>query len=181
MDRFISVDFFAFIDIIDAVGGITMDVTEKEVPIINNYIEEINWLIGQDKSVDKLPGPGTYKLNGKQTLGYVRNRYIGMDFERTARQRKVLEKIFEGIKELNFTKLNDLMNEILPQVTTNLTEGEIFSLILLLPSFASYDLQQLSIPLSGTYTNVRINKMEVLGIDFEKNIKEIHSKIYGIK
>lgn len=92
-----------------------------------------------------------------------------------------MEKIFEGIKELNFTKLNDLMNEILPQVTTNLTEGEIFSLILLLPSFASYDLQQLSIPLSGTYTNVRINKMEVLGIDFEKNIKEIHSKIYGIK
>ena len=181
VDRFVSVDFYAFREIVDAVGGITLDVTDKEVPIINKYIEELNRLKGQDEALDKLIGPGTYLLNGKQTLGYVRNRYIGTDFARTARQREVLEKIFNGVKGLSLAKLNGLMNEILPEVTTNLTEGEIFSLILSLPTYASYELQQLTVPVSNSYKNLRINKMAVLGIDFEKNIKEIHSKIYGFE
>ncbi|CRZ34634.1 LytR family transcriptional attenuator [Herbinix hemicellulosilytica] len=179
VDRFVSVDFYAFIEIVDAVGGIKLDVTDKEVPIINNYVEELNRLNGQDEALDKLTGPGSYLLNGKQTLGYVRNRYIGTDFARTARQREVLEKIFNGVKGLSITRLNGLMNEILPEVTTNLTEGEIFSLILSLPTYALYDLQQLTVPVSNSYKNLRINNMAVLGIDFEKNIKEIRSKIYG--
>jgi LCP family protein required for cell wall assembly len=181
VDRFASVDFYAFIDIVDTIGGITLDVTEKEISVINRYIEEMNRLTGQDKVLDKITSPGTYLLNGKQTLGYVRNRYVGTDFARTARQREVLEKIFNGVKDLNLIKLNELMNKILPQVTTNLTEGEIFSMILSLPSYATYELQQWSIPMKGTYSNLRINKMSVLGIDFEENIKEIQRKIYGIE
>ena len=181
VDRFASVDFYAFIDIVDTIGGITLDVTEKEISVINRYIEEMNRLTGQDKDLDKITSPGTYLLNGKQTLGYVRNRYVGTDFARTARQREVLEKIFNGVKDLNLIKLNELMNKILPQVTTNLTEGEIFSMILSLPSYATYELQQWSIPMKGTYSNLRINKMSVLGIDFEENIKEIQRKIYGIE
>lgn len=181
VDRFASVDFYAFIDIVDTIGGITLDITDKEIPVINKYVEEMNRLTGQDNDLDKLSSPGTYLLNGKQTLGYVRNRYVGTDFARTARQREVLEKIFNGAKDLSLTKLNELMNLILPQVTTNLTEGELFSMILSLPSYANYELQQWSIPMKGTYSNMRINKMSVLGIDFEKNIKEIQSKIYGIE
>ena len=54
-------------------------------------------------------------------------------------------------------------------------------MILSLPSYATYELQQWSIPMKGTYSNLRINKMSVLGIDFEENIKEIQRKIYGIE
>lgn len=182
VDRFATVDFYAFIDIVDAVGGVTLDVdTDKEVRVINNYIKELNRLTGKDETLDQLPGPGTYHLNGKQTLGYVRNRYVGSDFARTARQREVLEKVFNGVKGLGLTEINDLMNVILPQVTTNLTEGEIFSIILSLPSYAGYELQQMSIPIKGSYENLRINKMAVLGIDFEKNIKEMQRVIYNVE
>jgi LCP family protein required for cell wall assembly len=182
IDRYISVDFFAFIDIVDAIGGVTLEVSEKDIPVINGYIEEINTLTGQEITKDQLTEEGTYLLNGKQTLGYVRNRYVGnSDFERTNRQRKVLEKIFEGVKGLNLLELNKLMNTLLPQVTTNLTQGEIFSLILSVPSFAKYDLKQWRIPIDGSYTGVRIKGMSVLGIDFEKNIKEIQRKIYGVE
>lgn len=180
VDRFAAVDFYAFIDIVDSVGGVTLDVTDKEIKVMNKYIKEINRLTDKDEDLDILKEAGTYRLNGKQTLGYVRNRYVGTDFARTDRQREVLEKIFNGVKGLSLVELNNLMKKILPQVTTNLTEGEIFSMILSIPSYAGYDLQQLRIPVKGSYDYLRINKMSVLGIDFERNIKEIKNKIYNI-
>jgi len=182
VDRYASIDFFAFIDIVDAVGGVTLEVTEKEIPVINKYITEINRLTNQVETLDHLIEPGTLLLNGKQALGYARNRYIGNnDFERTARQRRVLEQVFHKIKDIGLLELNSLMNKILPQVTTNLTQGEIFSMILSLPSYAKYDLQQWSIPVNGSYSNMRIRGMAVLGIDFDKNIKEIQKRIYGVE
>ncbi|MDF2589881.1 MAG: hypothetical protein K0S41_3722 [Anaerocolumna sp.] len=179
IDRYVSIDFFAFMDVIDATGGVTLDVTDKEIPIINNYIHELNGLLGEDAEKDVITSPGTLLLNGKQALGYARNRYIGTDFERTARQRRVLEQVFLNIKSLGLTELNDLLNTILPQVTTNLKEGEIFSLILGLPKYASYNLEQWSIPVNGSYSFMRIRGMAVIGVDFEENINEIHKRIYG--
>lgn len=179
VNRYASVDFFAFIDIVDAIGGVTLDVSEKEIPVINNYVSEINRLNGEEESLDNLTEPGTLLLNGKQALGYARNRYIGNnDFERTARQRRVLEQVFLKTKDLGLLELSSLMNKLLPQVTTNLTQGEIFSMILSLPSYAKYDLQQWSIPVNGSYSNLRIEGMAVLGIDFERNIGELQRRIY---
>lgn len=182
VNRYASVDFFAFIDIVDAIGGVTLDVSEKEIPVINNYVSEINRLNGEEESLDNLTEPGTLLLNGKQALGYARNRYIGNnDFERTARQRRVLEQVFLKTKDLGLLELSSLMNKLLPQVTTNLTQGEIFSMILSLPSYAKYDLQQWSIPVNGSYSNLRIEGMAVLGIDFERNIGELQRRIYDIE
>lgn len=182
VDRYASVDFFGFIDIVDAVGGVTIDVTEKELPVMNNCVAEINKLTNQEEALDQLKESGTLLLNGKQALGYARNRYVGNnDFERTARQRRVLEQVFLKVKDIGILELNNLMNKLLPQVTTNLTQGEIFSMILSLPSYANYDQQQWSVPVSGSYSNMRIRGMAVLGIDFDKNIREIQKRIYGIE
>ena len=182
VDNYASIDFYAFIDIVDGIGGITLDVSEKEIPVINNYVAEINRLNGEDESLDKLTEPGTLLLNGKQALGYARNRYVGNnDFERTARQRRVLEQVFLKTKDLGLLEISSLMNKFLPQVTTNLTQGEIFSMILSLPSYAKYDLQQWSIPVSGSYSNLRIGGMAVLGIDFEENIRELQRRVYGVE
>jgi LCP family protein required for cell wall assembly len=180
IDRYASIDFYAFIDVVDAIGGVTLEVTDKEIPIINNYILEMNRLTGQEDQKDCLTTSGTLLLNGKQALGYSRNRYVGnSDFERTARQRRVLEQIFNEIKKLNLIELQKLLGIILPQVTTNLTEGEIFTLILSLPAYIGYDIDQWSIPMSHSYSSLRIRGMEVLGINFEENISELHGKIYG--
>lgn len=180
IDKYVSVDFFAFIDVVDAIGGVTLEVSEKEIPVINEYIAEINRLSDKEETLDQLSASGTLLLSGKQALGYSRNRYVGnSDFERTARQRRVLEQIFKKVKDLNLVQLDKLLNTILPQVTTNLSEGEIFSLILSLPTYARYDLQQWSIPTSKSYKDLRIRGMEVLGIDFGENINQIKIRIYG--
>lgn len=179
VDKYVIIDFYAFIDLVDAVGGVSLDVTEEDIPIINGYIEEINKLTGKDIRCDCLTEAGTLLLNGKQALGYSRNRYIGSDFSRTARQREVLEQVYNKVKKLKLTSIVDLMNRILPQITTNLKEGEIFSLILSLPSYIKYDIKQGAIPAKGTYENMNIRGMAVLGIDFEKNVRLLHESIYA--
>lgn len=182
IDRYVSIDFYAFMDVVDAVGGVTLDVTKEEIPVINEYVKQLNELTDQEEGTDYMQLPGKLLLNGKQALSYARNRYVGnADFERTARQRRVLEQIFINVKEQGLLELNDLLNRILPQITTNLTEGEIFSLILSLPSYKGYELKQWSIPVDGAYSFMNIRGMAVLGIDFDKNIQEIHNRIYAAK
>jgi LCP family protein required for cell wall assembly len=181
IDRYASINFNSFIDIVDAVGGVTLEITEEEIPVINKYVRELNQINGEPEEKDILTEPGTYLLNGTQALGYARNRYVGMDFERTARQRRVLEQIFNNMKNLNLLEINNLMNIVLPKITTNLTEGELFSMILTLPTYTEYSLEEWSIPVKGSYSFMKIRGMSVIGIDFEENIKELRYRVYGVQ
>lgn len=178
IDRYVSIDFYAFMKVVDIVGGVNVKVTDKDVPIMNKYIQGQNSLTGVAINKDLLTESGNLELNGAQTLAYVRNRYIGMDFARTSKQREVLEKLFNKVKKCNIIELNKILNSVLPEVTTNLTEGEIFSFILNVPAYSKYDLEQWSVPAEGTYKFLRIRGMDVIGIDFEKNISKLQNKIY---
>ncbi|MFT4143430.1 MAG: LCP family protein [Mobilitalea sp.] len=179
VDKYVAIDFFAFIDMVDAVGGVKLEVSEQEIPVINEYVSEINLLRNESVDIDLLRQPGLLLLNGKQALGYARNRYVGnADFERTARQRRVLEQTYSNLKNLSLKELKDLLNKILPQITTNLSEGDIFSLLLSLPAIKSYEIEQGSIPVNNSYSGVKIRGMAVLSIDFNKNISELQQMIY---
>lgn len=180
IDRYAYINFYSFTDIVDAVGGVTLEVSQKEIPVINEYIQEMNQLTKQPAGKDFLKEPGKLNLNGKQALGYARNRYVGnADFERTARQRRVMEQVFSKAKGLNPIQLNNLMNKILPSITTDLTEKEILSYLVGAPGYFSNDIEQFRIPVDKSYQGLRIRGMAVLGIDFKKNIDAIHDKIYS--
>lgn len=178
LDKYISVDFFAFMEIIDAIGGVTVEISDKELEYMNKHISEINKILKEDKKNDLLNSSGEILLNGKQTLGFSRLRYIGTDFARTARQRKVMEQIFKKLKNIGFNKLIDILNIVLPKVTTNFKELEIISHVLRLPDYLGYEFVQWSIPEKGSYSNEKIKGMAVLLIDFEENINQIFNKIY---
>lgn len=168
IDRYVSVDFMSFVDIIDQVGGVTIDVTPKEAKAINLNLTGDNTLLSS----------GVQVLNGRQALGYSRLRSVGYcDFERTARQRRVLEQVYNKVKGLNLIQINDLLNKILPGITTNLSEGEIIYQILSLPKYFKYDIDQWSIPEKTSYKDMRIRGMSVLGIDFKENIDKLQNKI----
>lgn len=178
IDRYVSIDFYAFVEVVDIVGGVTVEITDRDIPIMNKYIHELNKLLEREEEKDIIHVSGTLDANGVQALAYIRNRYIGMDFARTTKQREVLEKLFNKVKDSNLIELNKILNTVLPEVTTNLTEGELFSLILNIPSYSKYDLQQWSVPAEGTYSFLRIRGMDVIGIDFDKNITKLQEKIY---
>lgn len=180
VDKYVRVNFFSFMEVIDAVGGVTITVTDAEVPVLNNYVNELNGLLGLDRDDGKLSSGGTYNLTGKQALGYCRIRYVGnADFQRTQRQRDVMMKVFEKAKSMSVSELDDFLNVLLPKITTNIQEDEIFNLILNSPKYFKYDVYQHRVPADGTYSFLTINRMSVLGIDFDANIKMLHDEIYG--
>lgn len=181
IDRYAKVDFFAFMDIVDAVGGVDIDLSEDEIRVLNLYLGEVNEILNE-QGTDSISGPaGVYHLNGKQALAYSRNRYTGnSDFSRTQRQRNVLNAIKESVKDCSIIELNNLLNTILPYITTDLTEGECLSLLLDAPSYLSNDMASNRIPYDGAYSGVTINKMAVLSLDFKENISNLYKDIYGI-
>lgn len=180
VDNFVAVNFYAFMDIIDLIGGIEIEVSDAEAEVMNRYIRELNRLEGSEEAKDQLDEGGTLHLNGKQTLAYTRVRYVGnADFERTERQRTVLEKVFEKAKQMNLLELNDLLNRLLPEVSTDMSEKEVLFLLLKGPAYLQYDLKSLRIPADGTYESLRINGMEVLGVDLEANKKLLEQEVYG--
>lgn len=182
IDKYIMVDFYAFIDIVDAIGGIELEVSENELETINMYIREINQLEGEDPEADILTDAGSLLINGKQALGYARNRYSANgDFDRTSRQREVLMAIYEKAKDQDLLEMNHFLNVILPQITTNFAESEILTHLLKLPTYFDYGVEQWCVPVSGSYRNLKVRGMAVLGIDFDLNIRHIYEKLYSEK
>lgn len=181
VNQYVQVDFDSFIDIIDKLGGVQIDVSDAELPILNGYVEEINELKGlpEDDGILLQPGSGL-TLTGKQALGYSRIRYVGNgDYQRTERQRTVMMQMSSKLKDQNIIQLNSILNRLLPDLTTNLSKGETFSLLLSVPAYEKYSVIQDRIPIDGSQTDMIIRHMDVLGIDLNENIAELQAKIYG--
>lgn len=181
IDDYVTINFYGFMDAVDAIGGVEMEVSAAEITEMNDWLNSLNDLLGQDRSTDKLNehDAGTLLLNGKQALVFSRIRYTGKsDFERTSRQRRVLEALMEKAKSLPLFELSGLMNAVLPCVTTNLTQGEVLSLLLHAAESLDYEVVSARIPIDGSWWNLRVNGMAVLGIDFAENKEYWHKLVY---
>lgn len=180
IDKYVRVNFYSFMDAIDQIGGVNIEVTDEELEYLNQYAQHQNRLLGKSNpAADNLPKSGRYTLNGVQALAYARIRYVGTDFARTQRQRTIIEEMFKKAKDMSLSELDEFLERILPNITTNLEKGQIFSLILNASDYLSYERTQQSIPNLGSFKNMVIDGMMVLGIDFEKYNKELKESIYG--
>lgn len=180
IDKFVQVDFTSFEKVVDAVGGVTINVSDAEATAMNTYIKQLNRTAGRPLEEGFLEKGGKYKLTGVQALAYSRIRKVGhSDFERTQRQRRVLDEIIKSAKDLSIGELSDSLDVILPLITTDFKKGELIDLILGSVSYLSYDRVQLRIPADHTYSNMRIRGMAVLGIDFDENRRIMYETIYG--
>lgn len=180
VDKYIAVDFFSFMTMIDKIGGVDMNVTDEEIKVANESIQGINGIEGLPLDDGKFLAAGKQTLTGKQALGFARIRYVGNgDFDRTDRQRLIIGEAFSKMKTLNIARLNDLLNAFLPEITTNLTKSDLISLMLSIPAYANYTIDSWHVPADGTFFYSTVRGMSVLKIDFSKNIAEMQKKIYG--
>lgn len=124
--EFATVDFGVLAKIIDAVGGIDLDISDAEYSLINPLIDEQNSVTGSDS--EHISGPGYQHVNGTQATAYARIRKIDSDFKRAERQRIVLSKVFEEAKSANIGTLLNIIDTILPEVYTNMTSTDLISL-----------------------------------------------------
>ena len=181
INRYVLVNFEAFANLVDSVGGVELELTSEEIEYVNGYLVEYNMLLGRPQGTDNMDTSvsGLVHLNGAQALAYSRNRYIGTDFGRTERQRKVLAAVFGRLPKAALTNFNGLMDGLLPNLTTNLTKEECFRLSLMAAKLLSYDMVSDNIPQPGTYKNATVRGMSVLEIDFEANSSYLKKKLYG--
>lgn len=124
------VDFFSFMDIVDAVGGVSVDVSKSVINEFNKYIGDCyNMNTSSNKeSIQYIKSAGVHRLNGYQALAYARIRYNDSAFERDKRQRQLIEGLAQSLKELPVSKYPKLLDTVLPYIKTNMKAGEILSL-----------------------------------------------------
>lgn len=181
VNRYVMVNFEAFAKLVDAVGGIELELSSQEIEYVNGYLVEYNILLDRPQGTDNMDTSvsGLVHLNGAQALAYSRNRYLGTDFGRTERQRKVLSAVIDKAPKALVTHPEELMNGILPNLTTNLTRNEMFQLSMMAPKAFTYEIVQSSVPIAGSYQNATIRGMDVLEVDFEANKQYLKENIYG--
>lgn len=182
VDRCVVVNFYLVMDLVNAVGGIDLDLTADEIGVMNKYyINAQNRMIGQPDGTDILSedDAGIIHVNGNQALAYARVRYIGTDFARTGRQRTVITKCLDKVKKMGLGDINSLAKEFLPRVRTDLTEGDCATLLLMALNLSDYEMETMAIPVDGSWNNANIRGMSVLTIDFNKNAQAWYDLIDG--
>ena len=145
VDHYVRINFNSFVQIVNAVGGVDIDITEMEAKALNWEVPSNSMLIVNH--VD----PGLNHFDGYTALQYARLRKIDNDWHRIERQRTVIQAVLDQIQNASVTELDNLLNTMLPLVQTNFTKTEIAALLVQLPGFLGCDVKQLSMPLQGTY------------------------------
>lgn len=175
IDHYITVDFSALVDVIDALDGIDVEVTEEEIPYLNNYSVEIIKNTGVDTWA--VTEPGYQHLTGVQATAYARIRYTeGDDFRRTERQRLVIEKIAEKAQAASLGTLNNIIDRVLPKVRTNFTLPEILAYAKDVKKYQIGESKGFPFNLETMVLNVGDS---VIPANLEENVKELHNFLFG--
>lgn len=177
IEDYVKVNFTEMEAIIDAVGGIELDVRADELTYINKYIKELS----KDKNITPpiVESAGKQTLNGIQAMGYSRIRYTdGGDAERTERHRIVLTKIFDKIASAGPTKLPGMVNKLLPLVETSLSTGDIINLGTSVLSSGNKNLEKERFPLDTFSKGEKINGVYYLTFDEAATKDQIFKYIF---
>lgn len=175
IEDYISVDFGALADVIDALGGLTITVDDAECVHLNNYCVETSEATGGD--YEELPGAGTYLMNGVQAVSYARIRYTaGNDFKRTERQREVIAKLIEKAKKADLKTLYRIVNAVFPEVLTSFEKKE---LVELGTSLITYSLGETAgFPFSHKTGGKGGSGDDEIPVTLESNVEELHAYLF---
>lgn len=169
IDGYVVADFEMFKVLVDSIGGVEVEVSEKEAKEVTSHK-------GRYGNV-KLDA-GKYKLTGEQALAYCRIRKIDTDFMRAYRQRTVMQAILKSVKSANPIKLVSMASKAAPYIETNLSKTKIISSGLkALPCIG--DMAEFRVPFDGTWQYATIGGASVITIDVDKNKEQLKDLIYN--
>lgn len=169
IDGYVVADFEMFKVLVDSIGGVEVEVSEKEAKEVTSHK-------GRYGNV-KLDA-GKYKLTGEQALAYCRIRKIDTDFMRAYRQRTVMQAILKSVKSANPIKLVSMASKAAPYIETNLSKAKIISAgMKALPCIS--DMAEVRVPFDGTWQYATIGGASVITIDVDKNKEQLKDLIYN--
>ena len=178
IDHYVRVNFTTVKCVVDAIGGIEINLTKAEAEYLNWYNENVNNMA--TTPTQKPCVEGVNLLDGGMACHYARLRRVDDDWVRMDRQRTVVLQTVEKLKGSSFSTLNNLCDMVLPLIQTNLSTIEIAELILYSPKFLDSEFDQLEIPIPNSYGGMTVmNGGGAWALDYEKNNAVLHDFLYG--
>lgn len=176
IEDYVTVDFGAIADAIDLLGGIEIELTEEEVPVLNKYLLETADSAGKESYF--IGSPGLQALDGVQATTYARIRSTaGGDFARTERQRIVVEKMFEKAKKADLATINEIIDKVFPQVSTSFTLQE---LLMYASAYSEYTLAgNMGFPQDNYMDTVSGLGSIIVPDDLVSNVTKLHEFLFG--
>lgn len=172
-DGYIAVNFAMMITLIDAIGGVDIEVEEQELKPLNGILEYYNYQNGKPEAEGRLEQAGMQHLSGLQAMSYSRIRKIDGDYERVGRQQRVMMAIFNRMKNMQSEELMDIMMQQIDFVATDVTIATAVSMMQDVVAMDTIDTRYLRIPVSRSSRNTVLNKAYFIIPNLEKNQKAI--------
>lgn len=169
IDSYVVTDFEMFKVLVDSIGGVKVDVTEKEAKEVTNHPKRYG-----DVTLES----GEQTLTGEQALAYCRIRKIDTDFVRTQRQRTVMSAILKKAVANPF-KLYKMAYNSAPYLETDMTKGELISFVSK-AALCVTSIYQTSVPFDGTWDYATIGGNSVITINKEKNCEKLSDYLYNL-
>lgn len=174
---YINVDFYSAARIVDALGGVTVNVKQPELSYLNNYLNEL--AIYEKIPAVPVNNAGLQKLTGRQAVAYTRIRGVGNgDYERTERQRNVLVALFSTLKSSGPQMLPAIASQVLPNLETSMGQMTMFSFAGSVLNAKNKVIDQARFPLDGQSAGKRINNIWYLTADLKATGTALHNFIY---
>lgn len=184
IDAYAIVNFKTFCDLINAIGGVDVEVTADEIAYINAQIAQN----GQSNYIPSGTSAGMVHLTGYQSLWHVRNRggtvngiyFYGTDWDRVDRQQRMFAGIINSLSSISFDEVSTIACTVLPYITTNMSSGDIAAHIANASTYLSYSIERMSVPSGSHWYNVYYDHAgSALGInDWDALRREMATFIY---
>ena len=183
IDKYIAVNFVSFMDIMDELGGVEVNVEEKDIKEINKYIDACYGYYKNKDEKDKeyITKSGVQRLNGYQALAFSRIRYTDSAFARDNRHREVAESVYKEFAQKGVETYKKCAEIILNNTKTNISPIEMMNLAYTVLKINDKDIEQFQFPLAEYRNGHIISKQKgwVLEWDKEPNLEAWHKFIFG--
>lgn len=180
IDKVVVINWKTVADMIDAIGGIEIDVQESEIEEMNKYINETARNV--DGPNDKITEPGKQTLNGVQAVTYsrIRKDAVTGDYRRNERMKIVFSETFKKLRSSGYIKMFTVARKTMPEVGTNISTMEIIKMML---KFKSYDMTDSTTGFPydvGSWTGMAGAGLAWYGppINLTNNVSKLHEQFF---
>ena len=198
IEDYITVNFYEMAEIVDAFGGVELELTGDEMLEVNRNL----WNLSREAEDEGLKAPieyddyftdtagthnmidgeyegGTFMLNGVQAVAYSRIRYIGGDGERTSRQQEVLQGLLRRAKQRSVLSYPSIVHGVMPHCETSLNAADLamltpFALGRIKTETATFPTEN-----EGISYGKNENGLDVVRFDSDLMVQHLHQFIYG--
>lgn len=175
IDNYVWVDFQSMSDVIDALGGVDLTLSDAEAESANGSIAEICGIKGLDPASEYFQGGGDLHCDGIQAVAYGRIRYIGnADYQRTERQRLVMEQVISKAKDLSLGGLAAFAADALPLLHHDMPVETLLAFTAAAPSFLKYEVKESRVPFDDHFHS----EGEILHPDMDYTLPQIQRDLY---